>query len=321
MTVTSSSRRIHRGGLVRKAGWLAAASMLAVAALAPASVAAANPQSNDNACNNIGSGGRSPDYVWTSVGAAGVTAHWAIDAAHFDGANYATVVVRVCVFDAGAGPDQGGIDQNTENDGVQLFGWSLLGYETNPCPNNDLTFGSSVDSVAVQTKKSDFIGCPTDEPTSPPSTPPSTAPSTEPSTPPSTAPSTEPSTIPSTAPSSAPSSPPSTAPSTAPSDEPTSAPSTVPSNAPSTAPSTAPTQAPSSNPTTTPSNSQSAEPTGEVLGIVGTPAVTPPPTDTITTGAPAQGNDGWRAILVLVAAGLVGTLATSQPRRRVAQKA
>jgi len=270
MTVTRSTRRARRGFLLRRFGWLAAAAMLAVAAIAPTSVAAANPQPQDNACNNIGSGGRSPDYVWTTVGTDGVTAHWAIDADHFDAANFATVTVRVCVFDAN-GPDQGGIDQNTENDGVQLFAWSLLGYNADPCPNSDLTFGSSVDSPAVQTKKSDLIDCPAGEPSTAPSTEPSTAPSTEPSTEPSTAPSTEPST------------------------EPSTAPSTEPSSAPSTEPST--------------------QPTGGVEGVTGTPGVTPPPTDTLTSGAPTPAGDGWRAVLVLVAAVLVGTLVASQPRQ------
>jgi hypothetical protein len=35
----------------------------------------------------------------------------------------------------------------------------------------------------------------------------------------------------------------------------------------------------------------------------------------MTSGAPAPGNDAWRAILVLVAAGLAGTLVASRPRR------
>ncbi|HXI79625.1 MAG TPA: hypothetical protein VNM34_02280 [Verrucomicrobiae bacterium] len=302
MTVTRSTRRARRGFLLRRIGWLAAAAMLAVAAIAPTSVAAANPQPQDNACNNIGSGGRSPDFVWTTVGTDGVTAHWAIDANHFDAANFATVTVRVCVFDAN-GPDQGGIDQNTENDGVQLFAWSLLGYNADPCPSNDLTFGSSVDSPAVQTKKSNFIDCPAGEPSTAPSTEPSTAPSTEPSTQPSTEPSTAPSTEPSTAPSTEPSTQPSTEPSTAPSTEPSTEPSTPPSTEPSTEPSTAPSAAPST------------QPTGGVEGVTGTPGVTPPPTDTLTSGTHAPASDGWRAILVLLAAVLVGTLVASQPRQ------
>src|SRR6185369_14750634 len=162
MTTSRSPRRARRGTLVRTAGWLAAGAMLATAALAPASVAAANPTSMDVACNNIVHGGRSPEYVWTTVDAAGVTANWATDAAHFDAANQTTVTVRTCVMDAD-GTDHGAIDQNTENDGSQLFPWSVLGYAADPCPDSSLTFGSSVDSPAVQTKKSDLIACPTDD--------------------------------------------------------------------------------------------------------------------------------------------------------------
>src|SRR5436309_2970094 len=152
MKTSRSDRRARRGGIVRIAGWLSAGAMLATAAFAPA-VAAANPTSMDVACNNIVHGARSPEYVWTTVDAAGVTANWAIDADHLDAASQPTVTVRVCVSDAD-GTDQGGIDQNTENDGVQLFPWSVLGYASDPCPNSSLTLGSSVDSPAVHTKKS-----------------------------------------------------------------------------------------------------------------------------------------------------------------------
>ena len=68
MTVTRSTRRARRGFLLRRIGWLAAAAMLAVAAIAPTSVAAANPQPQDNACNNIGSGGVSRDRFALMVG-------------------------------------------------------------------------------------------------------------------------------------------------------------------------------------------------------------------------------------------------------------
>ena len=54
-----------------------------------------------------------------------------------------------------------------------------------------------------------------------------------------------------------------------------------------------------------------ASPVGEVLGIVGTPAVTPPPTDTLQTAAPAS-DGGWR-LAVLIIAGLVTALAMLIP--------
>jgi hypothetical protein len=162
MNASRPTRRARRGSFVRSAVWLSAAAMLATAAFAPATASAANPTSMDVACNNIVHGARSPEYVWTTVDDAGVTANWATDAAHFDAANQDTVTIRVCVVDAN-GADHGAIDQNTENDGVQLFPWSVLGYESNPCPNDALTFGSSADSPAVQTKKSNLVTCPAED--------------------------------------------------------------------------------------------------------------------------------------------------------------
>ena len=57
------------------------------------------------------------------------------------------------------------------------------------------------------------------------------------------------------------------------------------------------------------------QPTGAVLGIVGTPGLTPPPTDTPLVAPASGGSDGWRMALVLMAAVLIGSLAFSQPRR------
>ena len=292
MTTSRSDRRARRGTLVRTAGWLAAGTMILTAALAPASAAAANPTSMDVACNNIANGGRSPEYVWTTVDAAGVTANWATDAAHFDAPSQSTVTVRVCVLDAD-GADHGAIDQNTENDGTQLFPWSILGYATNPCPDSSLSFGSSVDSPAVQTKKSNLIDCPAG------STPSEAAPS---DAAPSEAPPSE--AIPSEAiPSEA-----------APSD---AAPSDA---APSAADPSQGVEQPSDNAgepsggIDQPIESSNDEPSGEVLGAVGTPNVTPPPTDTELGARARAGGNGWRMALVLMAVVLVGALSISQPK-------
>ncbi|HEU4573196.1 MAG TPA: hypothetical protein VFR93_10960 [Candidatus Limnocylindrales bacterium] len=243
--------------------------MLATAAFAPATASAA-PTSMDVACNNIVHGGRSPEYVWTTVDDAGVTANWATDAAHFDAANYATVTVRVCVVDAD-GADHGAIDQNTANDGSQLFPWSVLGYAANPCPDDSLTFGSSVDSAAVETKKSNMIACPTagDDPSDEVDQPSDEVdqPSDEVDQPTDEVdqPSGE-------------------------IDQPT-------------------------DQVNDPSD-DGAEPTGEVAGIQGTPGVTPPPTDTLViASAPAGGSDGWRIVLVLVAAATIGSLVFTTPTK------
>jgi preprotein translocase subunit SecD len=282
MTTSRSDRRARRGTIARTAGWLAAGAMLATAALAPASVAAANPTSMNVACNNIVNGGRSPEYVWTTVGAAGVTANWATDSAHFDSANHETVTVRVCVIDAN-GADQGGIDQNTENDGVQVFSWSVLGYAADPCPDNALSFGSSVDSPAVQTKKSNMIDCPAaDEPTDNAGDQPTDNAGDDPSD--------------------------------NAGDQPTDNAGDDPSDNAGDDPSDNAGDQPTDNSGDVPSDNSDA-PTGAVKGIVGTPGVTPPPTDTQLVAPAAGGSDGWRIALVLMAGVLVGSLAVSQPRR------
>ena len=297
MTTSRSHRRARRGALVRTAGWLAAGAMLATAALAPASVAAANPTSMDVACNNIVHGGRSPEYVWTTVDAAGVTANWATDAAHFDAANQATVTVRACVSDAD-GTDHGAIDQNTENDGSQLFPWSVLGYAADPCPDSSLTFGSSVDSPAVQTKKSDLIDCPAEDAAPTDAAPTDAAPTDA-----------------------APTDNAGSDPTDNAGDEPTDNAGDQPTDNAGGDPTDNAGDQPTDNAGDPTDNSgdqptdNADEPTGAVLGIVGTPHLTAPPTDTQLVAPTTRGSDSWRMVLVLMAAVLVGSLAFSQPRR------
>jgi hypothetical protein len=261
----------------------------------------------DVACNNIVHGGRSTEFVWTTVDASGVAANWATDADHFDAANQATVVVRVCVIDA-AGADHGGIDQNTENDGTQLFPWSVLGYATNPCPDNSLTFGSSVDSPAVQTKKSNLIDCPavdgaggqpTDDAGGQPTDDAGGQPTDDAGQPTDNAgdvPSDNAGDVPSGN-----------------AGEPTDNAGDVPTDNAGNVP-TDNAGNPSDNAGDVPSDAAD-QPTGAVLGIVGTPGLTPPPTDTPLVAPATGGSDGWRMALVLMAAVLIGSLAFSQPRR------
>jgi hypothetical protein len=306
MTTSRSDRRARRGTTARTARWLAAGAMLATAALAPASVAAANPTSMDVACNNIVNGGRSPEYVWTTVGAAGVTANWATDAAHFDSANYETVTVRVCVVDAN-GADQGGIDQNTENDGVQLFPWSVLGYAADPCPDNALSFGSSVDSPAVQTKKSNMIDCPAaEEPTDNAGDQPTDNAGDDPTDNAGDEPTDNAGDQPTDNAGDDPSDNAGDDPSDNAGDQPTDNAGDLPTDNAG--------DEPTDNSGDVPSDNTDA-PTGAVKGIIGTPGVTPPPTDTQLAAPAAGGSDGWRIALVLMAAVLVGSLAVNQPRR------
>jgi hypothetical protein len=284
MTASRSNRRAGRGAIARTAGWLAAGAMLATAALAPASVAAANPTSMDVACNNIVHGARSPEYVWTTVDAAGVTANWATDAAHFDAANTETVTVRVCVIDAD-GSDQGGIDQDTENDGTQLFPWSVLGYATDPCPDSSLSFGSSVDSPAVQTKKSNLIDCPADSAGDEPTDDAGDQPTDDAGDPTDNA-----------------------------GDDPSDSAGDQPTDNAGDDPSDNAGDQPTDNAGDVPTDSVD-QPTGAVEAAVGTPGLTPPPTDTPLDAPATSSTDGWRIAMVLMVAVLVGSLAFSQPGR------
>jgi hypothetical protein len=263
--------------------------MLATAAFAPATASAA-PTSMDVACNNIVHGGRSPEFVWTTVGDDGVTAGWATDAAHFDAANHETVTVRVCVADAD-GADHGANDQNTENDGTQLFPWSVLGYAANPCPDSSLSFGSSVDSPAVQTKKSNLIACPADDPTDEIDQPTDGVDQPTDGVDQPTDGVDQP---------------------TDGVDDPTDG---VDQPTDSVDQPTDGVDQPTQG-ADDPSDDGGAQPTGAVEGAVGTPGVTPPPTDTIgASTAPTSGNDGWRMVLAMLAAVLVGTMVFTTPKR------
>lgn len=142
---------LNRAGWSRPLMVVAAVAALALSLFAVASPAAAS--ADDQACNNIVNGGRSPDYVWVTVGASGLTVNWSTDADKFgsDG----TVTVRGCYVPTNAGA----IAQNIANDGSHTFPWSDFGLDGNPCPDENAEFGGSVDSPAVQTKKSDLINC------------------------------------------------------------------------------------------------------------------------------------------------------------------
>ena len=101
----------------------------------------------------------------------------------------------------------------------------------------------------------------------------------------------------------------------APSNPPSNPPSTPPSNPPSTPPSTPPSQAPSEEPTSSvlPIESTQPEPSGEVLGVVGTPRVTPPPTDAVSDATTSSGS--WRIVLAGMAILIVTALLFTQPTR------
>jgi hypothetical protein len=98
---------------------------------------------------------------------------------------------------------------------------------------------------------------------------------------------------------------------------PSNPPSTPPSNPPSTPPSTPPSQVPSEEPTSSvlpiESTQPETQPSGDVLGVVGTPRVTPPPTDAVSDATTSSGS--WRIVLAGMAILIVTALLFTQPTR------
>jgi hypothetical protein len=95
-------------------------------------------------------------------------------------------------------------------------------------------------------------------------------------------------------------------------------PTPTPEVTPTPTPEVTPTPTPEVTPTPTgselPEESSSSSPSGGVEGATGTPGITPPPTDTLGGNTQAPSNDGWRIVLLGLAAILAATLAFTTPR-------
>ncbi len=322
-------RRVAGFTSIRTLGWLTAASMVALATLGPAagtSLAAkpdvpgqnGNGQGNDqngggagdNACNNVLNGAPSPDFVWVSADAAGVTVYWATDEDHFgsDG----TVVVRACVVIGDV--ELGAIVQNTTNDGSEAFAWSAFGLDSDPCVANEVQVAGSVDggNPFVDTKKSAVITCshPADEPPADEENPPTgdeQPPADEP-------PADEPPADDQATPPADEENPPADEEQTTPpvDDEQTGQPVAE------VQPTTETTSQPTQQPVVEPSVAPTETPTGAVLGAVGAPSITPPPTDTLGT-APVTTTEAWRLVLLGLAF-LLAALLLAMPDDRTARR-
>ncbi|HSL33277.1 MAG TPA: hypothetical protein VK871_06480, partial [Candidatus Limnocylindrales bacterium] len=99
---------------------------------------------------------------------------------------------------------------------------------------------------------------------------------------------------------------------------PTPTPVVTPSPTPVVTPSPTPVVTPSPTPTPTgselPASSEQPTPTGQVGGVVGTPAVTPPSTDAFGPSSAATG-ESWRIVLAALAGVIATLLVFTQPRR------
>ncbi len=111
---------------------------------------------------------------------------------------------------------------------------------------------------------------------------------------------------------------PTEAPTPTPTATPTEAPTPTPTEAPTPTPTEAPTATPTTQPETTPTPTAAPTGTPTVEPATGTPNVTPPPTDTVGPSDSGSGN-GWRAVLVAMAALLAAVLIltpSARARRR-----
>ena len=300
MNTGSLPRR--RSGALRRVGWLSAAGMLAVSALAPSAVFAADPiqpivytsvdyasLDGNHTCSDfeVQFGGgqdwndskldKSPEAGDTVVTSAGTITITAADGDTFSWSS--TFGIDAVFVKSGDGGDKG---------------INVLYVYAPTAASPEATVGTNLTDQGGETGISHVSFC-WDSGT-PPSTPPSVPPSTPPSVPPSTPPSVPPSTPPSVPPSTPPSVPPSTPPS-------------VP---PSTPPSVPPSEAPTGS--ELPITSEQPSQTGGVEGATGTPGVTPPSTDTIGEGSAAT-SGSWRIVLAGLASLIGLALVFTQPTR------
>jgi hypothetical protein len=331
--MTTSSRTAQRGGIFRKVGWLSAAAMLAVAALAPASVQAAGPGNNGQ--DPTGNGTPSNATLDGSLSAAAGSATLQANAQMFcsgtsvgsiegtftlnETLDVGSVITFYLVPNNGSNANPASnvtknetsitlTDDNNDAGDVVAYSLGVTHPFTVSAGGILVVFAVNADgTTAISSSKTNSLNCTEATPSESPSDTPSESPSDTPSDSPSDTPSESPSDTLSESPSDTPSESPSDAPSDVPSDNPSEDPSDTPSEQ--------PTEQPTGGELPITSDAPASEaPTGEVEGITGVPGVTPPPTDTV---APVQApsTDGSRVILIGLAAILIGALAFSQPRR------
>jgi hypothetical protein len=105
-----------------------------------------------------------------------------------------------------------------------------------------------------------------------------------------------------------------------PNPTPTPTPPPNPTPTPTPVPTPTPTPVPTPTPTPVPTPTPTPSPTGEVAGETGAPAVTLPPTDSLSSGNQGPAGDSWRLIVLALAGILAATLLltpteTSRKRR------
>ena len=143
------------------------------------------------------------------------------------------------------------------------------------------------------------------EPTPTPTVAPTPTPTVEPTPTPTVEPTPTPTVAPTPTPTVEPTPTPTVEPTPTPTVEPTPTPTVAPTPTPTVEPTPTPTVAPTPTPTVEPT--PTATPSGSVEAVTGTPEITPPPTDSLTS-ASGSPNNSWRLLLLGMAGILAGIL-------------
>jgi hypothetical protein len=299
------------GRQIRKAGWLAAGSMVAISALAPAAALASGP--GNNGADPTGNGNTSNATVDSSLSGAGSSATMGTATISCDGSSAGSFsgsftlgktldvgseITLYLAANNGSNADPAdNVSKNevtvtlddSDNDSGSVVPFTL--WVTHPFTATTggilVVFAVNADNeTVISSSKSNSLNCTDSQPTPTPTATPTDEPTPTPTA--------------------------------TPTEEPTPTPTATPTDEPTPTPTATPTEEATPTPTATPTDeatpTPTATPTGEVEGATGTPGVTPPPTDTLAS-APVSSGEGWRLVLFGIATMLIGVLAFTTPRR------
>jgi len=318
-------RLTHRNGNVRTAGWLAAAVMVAVAALTPATAFAAGP--GNNGLDPTGNGTKSNATVNGSLADAGGSATMAADAVmtcddtSVDGVTGSFTLNKT--LDVGSkitiymvpnnGSDASPAANVTKNETtITLTGadntsgskinWSVPVTHAFTTSQGGILVVFAVNddgTTAISSSKTNSLNCTEANPTPTPVVTPEPTPVVTPEPTPVVTPEPTPVITPEPTPVITP--------------EPT--PVITPEPTPVITPEPTPVITPEATPVVTATPVITPPPSGGVEAATGTPGSTAPPTDTVDGVGPTSGGNGWRIVLIGLAALIAGGLFLTAPRR------
>jgi hypothetical protein len=316
-------RLTRRDGNIRTAGWLAAAVMVAVAALTPATAFAAGP--GNNGLDPTGNGTKSDATVNGSLSDAGGSATMGTAVISCDGSNVSEISGSFKLdktLDAGSTitiymvPNNGSnaspaanVAKNeatitltgANNTSGSTINWSISVTNAFTATQGGILVVFAVNddgTTAISSSKTNSLNCTESTPTPTPVVTPEPTPVVTPEPTPVVTPEPTPVVTP--------------APTPVVTPEPT--PVVTPEPTPVVTPEPTPVVTPEPTPVVTPGGSiaegtATPAPTGEVK------AETAPPTDTIGGVGPTSGGNGWRIVLIGLAALIAGGLFLTAPRR------